>query len=174
MFQHLAQDAAVAAADHEDAPGVPGGEQRNVRHHLMGGELVALGGLGDAVERHDPAEGRVRVDHEILEVGAAPVQDLTDLVGHGDMLVQVLAGPLRAQSTRPRLCSMTLMLSGPNAARSTGMPSYGLQSPHMNTSSAAKLRSGHVWLLMCDSASTTTPEMPRSEERRVGNEWVST
>jgi hypothetical protein len=123
MLQHLAQDAAVAAPDHEDALGVPVGEQRHVRHHLVIDELVALGRLRDAVERHDPAEGRVRVDHEILEVGSAPVQDLTDLVGHGDVLVEFLAEPrAAAQSTRPRLCSITLMLSGPNASRRTGMP----------------------------------------------------
>ncbi len=42
---------------------------------------------------------------------------------------------------------------------------YGSQAPHMKMSIAAKSRSGHVWIEMWLSASTTTPDTPPSGEK---------
>src|SRR5487761_2003011 len=60
----------------------------------------------------------------------------------------------------PRRCSVSSAERGRNAAFSTGSESYGLHEPHMKMSTAAKSRSGQVWIEMWLSASTSTPLTP--------------
>src|SRR5690625_854740 len=56
--------------------------------HFVVDELVPLGGLDDAVQRHDAAKGRVVKDHQVLVVGPAFKQHGADLEGLGPALVQ--------------------------------------------------------------------------------------
>ena len=72
---------------------------------------------------------------------------------------------LAGYAIRPRRCSSRLTARGLNAAFSAGSPSYGLQAPHMKMSIAAKSRSGHVWMEMWLSASTSTPLTPPFGEK---------
>ena len=79
---HLAQHAAVAAADDEHRARVRVAVQRQVRDHLLVGVLVALRQLDHAVE-HEHRAVRRRAEHEdVLEVGPRLVQHLLDLEAH--------------------------------------------------------------------------------------------
>ena len=54
VLQHLAQHAAVAAADDQRLLRLSMSEQRHMRHHLVIDELVLGGDLDDAVKHHHP------------------------------------------------------------------------------------------------------------------------
>jgi hypothetical protein len=66
---HLAEDAAVAAADDEDGLRVGVRHHGQVRDHLLVRELVALGELDDAVEDEDAAVRRRVKHHDVLQAG---------------------------------------------------------------------------------------------------------
>src|SRR5690606_22687941 len=69
VLQHFAQNAAVTAADNEDALRVRVGEQRHVHHHFVVNKFVAFGGLHHAIEQHHAAHKR-RVDNlQVLVFG---------------------------------------------------------------------------------------------------------
>src|SRR5690606_13993596 len=78
VAQHLAQGAAVAAADDDHVLRVRMREQRRVRHHLVVEEVVAGGQHHRAVDQHDVAPVGRLVDLDVLEVGLHLVQ----LAGH--------------------------------------------------------------------------------------------
>ena len=51
-------------------------QQRHVGQHFVIDELVTLGGLHHAVERHHAPQDRVLEDHQILMIGLLAVQHL--------------------------------------------------------------------------------------------------
>ena len=100
VLEHLAQGAAVAAADDHHALGARMGEQRRVGHHLVVEEVVAAGQHHAAVDHHQLAPVGGLVDLDGLERRFLGVQHLfhtkTDggaggLVGFGE--------PARAAAT---------------------------------------------------------------------------
>ena len=54
------------------------GEERYVGHHLVVIELVALGGLDDAVQRHHAAKLCIVEDHQVLMIGPMLEVDLVN------------------------------------------------------------------------------------------------
>mmetsp|Transcript_25011 Transcript_25011/g.58686 ORF Transcript_25011/g.58686 Transcript_25011/m.58686 type:complete len:332 (-) Transcript_25011:16-1011(-) len=79
----LPEDASVPPADHQDPFGIRVGHQRDVRDHLLVGELVAGRHLDDPVQDQDgPVVLRLE-DQQVLEVRPVVVQDLFHLERHG-------------------------------------------------------------------------------------------
>ncbi|MNZ80567.1 hypothetical protein D3C78_992070 [compost metagenome] len=78
VLGHFAQHAAVAAADDQHALGQAVGEDRHVGEHLVVDELVGLGGLDHAVQRHHPAHAGVLENHQMLMLGTHFVEHLVD------------------------------------------------------------------------------------------------
>ena len=98
VLEHLADDAAVAAADDEHLLRVWVARERDVGDHLLVGELIALGALDDAVEDEDVAVRLGLEDEHVLVEGLLDVEDFVDLEGHG------LARPLRGDLAEPAVC----------------------------------------------------------------------
>src|SRR4029079_17704113 len=137
------------------------GEQRHVRHHLVVDELVLGGELHDRIEHHDPAAVRVLEDNQGLVVGLAVEKSAVRTQADAEAPVERLFDPaFHRFISLPRNCSLTTTLRGSNASFRTSMAALGLVWPHMNTSSAAQHYSGQLWIEMCDSARTATPETP--------------
>ena len=67
--------------------------------------------------------------------------------------------------TSPRRSSCTHIDFGWKARSKTGIDLCGSALPHMKMSKAAKPRSGQVWTLIWDSASTATPDTPPLGEK---------
>ena len=78
VFQHLFQQAAIAAADNQDLAGAPMRQQRQVRQHLVIDEFVAFGRLDDAVQCENAAEFRILEQDQLLMVALAFVEHLVD------------------------------------------------------------------------------------------------
>ena len=76
MPADFAQHAAVAAADDQHFLRRAVRQQRHVGQHFVIDELVTLGGLHHAVERHYAPQHRVLEDHRILMIGLLAVQHL--------------------------------------------------------------------------------------------------
>ena len=93
MLQHLAHDAAVAAADDQHALGLVHHHQRHVRHHLVVDELVRRRELAHAVEHQHRAPGLVLEDDEVLVLGLDLVQDLIRLEAHAPVWMKRLLDP---------------------------------------------------------------------------------
>src|SRR3546814_3900135 len=74
MLQRLLQRAAVAAADDQHEAHRAMRQDRHMDEHLVVEELVALGGLNDAVEGQPAAEGPVLEDQHLLLPGIALAQ----------------------------------------------------------------------------------------------------
>ena len=83
VAQHLAQRAAVAAADDDHAARRGVREQRRVRHHLVIQEIVALAEHDAAVDHHQMAEGFGGVDLDVLIGGLFFMQFRLDLEPEG-------------------------------------------------------------------------------------------
>ena len=134
--EHFACRSTIAATDDEHARGVAVAENRHVGQHLVVDELVALGGLDDAVKREDPSEQPVLEDQQLLLTGRGAEQDPVHGQPLGQPRVQCLLEPF-GHVTIPRRWSPIWTDSGLKAAVSTGIARCGSVSPHMNTSSAA-------------------------------------
>ena len=80
---HLAQHAAVTAADDQHILRVRVAVHGDLCDHLLVGVLVAFGDLDHTVEHEHRAVRRRAEDEHILEVGAALVEHLLDLEHHG-------------------------------------------------------------------------------------------
>ncbi|MCY1399043.1 hypothetical protein D9M71_140920 [compost metagenome] len=76
VLAHFTQHAAVATADDQHALHRAVGEDRYVGEHLVIDELVRLGGLNHAIQRHHTAHARIFEDHQMLVLGAHFVQQL--------------------------------------------------------------------------------------------------
>ena len=99
VLQHLPQRTAVAAADDEDVPDRPMGEEWRVGQHLMVEVFVRFGGLEDAVEDQDPAEGRGVEDHQLLEFGLLAMERPGDFESLSISGVKALKEPLGARQS---------------------------------------------------------------------------
>src|SRR4029078_9662549 len=161
MLQHLAQHAAVAAADDQRLFCLAVSEQRHVAHHLVIDELVLGGELDDAVEHHHPTKVGVLEDDQSLMLGLAVEKDgvrlQTDTEASGERLFDPA---VHRFISLPRICSLTTTLRGEKASFKTSMAALGLVWPHMKISSAAYPYSGQLWIEICDSARTATPDTP--------------
>ena len=78
MLADLAQDAAIAAANDQHAPGQAMREDRHVSEHLVIDEFVGLGGLDDPIEGHHPPHAGVLEDDQALMFGACFVEHPVD------------------------------------------------------------------------------------------------
>ncbi|MOA17950.1 hypothetical protein D3C78_1382340 [compost metagenome] len=74
MAADFAQHGAVATADDQHFLRLAVGQQRYVGHHFVIDELIALGGLHHAVERHHAPQNRVFKNHQILMLGLLTIQ----------------------------------------------------------------------------------------------------
>lgn len=83
VLDHLAEDAAVAAADDENLLGVGVRIHGQVGDHLLIREFIVLGALDDVVEHEDGAMVGGLEDEHVLVLALLMVQDLFDLEGHG-------------------------------------------------------------------------------------------
>ena len=70
MHQHAAQHAAIAGADDEHPARVAMFQQRNMAQHLLVDELVALGDLDAAIQRHDAAVAGALEHDDVLKLAA--------------------------------------------------------------------------------------------------------
>src|SRR4029077_17801295 len=161
MPQALPEHAAVAAAHNQGFARPAVGEQRHVRHHLVVDELVLGGELHDRVEHHHPAKVGIFEDDQTLVLGLAIEEDAVRGQSDTEATVERLFDPaVHRFISLPRRCSLTTTLRGEKASFRISIAARGLVSPHMNTSSAAYPYSGQLWMEMCDSARTATPETP--------------
>ena len=99
VLQHLGDEVHVAAADDRDVARVRVREQRRVRQHLVVHVRVEVGHLHDAVEGEHAAEARRLEQHDFLELGAALLEHLQDVVrgvrrGAGLVLLEAALGLL--------------------------------------------------------------------------------
>ncbi len=78
VAQHLAQGAAVAAADDRDPFGLGMGEQHGMREHLVIEEVLPAREHREAVDDHQMAEGLGGVDLDGLERGLFVMQTALD------------------------------------------------------------------------------------------------
>ena len=62
----------------------------------------------------------------------------------------------------PRSCTCQSLLAAPSFSCTQSRATCSAGLPHRNISTAAKRCSGQVWMLICDSASNTTPVTPCS------------
>ena len=113
----LSEHAAVAAAHDQDLlRWVVDRAQGEVRDHLLIGELVALGGLDDAVEDENLTVGLRLEHHDVLEIGFALVKHLRHLEAHGlagphlvgDLAEPAVHGPVDARVVGGLLCGATV------------------------------------------------------------------
>ena len=136
VLQHLFQGAAVAAADDQDIARRAVGHERDVRDHLVIDELVALGGLDEAVEHEHASDLRRLEDDRFLECGAPPMDVALDQEPLPPVRIVDLFEPL-GHHTRPRSRAEIATRRALNARRKIGTTRYGSAAPHMNTSIAA-------------------------------------
>jgi len=80
MFQHLANNSTVAAADNDNLPGVRMGMQHDMGEHFMVEQFVTLGDLDHAVKDQHLAEVRVLDHHDLLKRALAMVQNIAHIV----------------------------------------------------------------------------------------------
>ena len=130
VAQHLAQAAAVAAADDQDVEAVlrtaaQGGfprQDRRMGEHLVVDIFIRLGGLDRAVQGEHPAEQPVLENREFLAPGMLPVQEPVDGQGLADAVMQRFVEPVHrrpSQPAPPRRCSEISTRPGTRASRNT-------------------------------------------------------
>src|SRR5579883_3593092 len=100
MLEHFLEQAPIAAADDESALGGAMGDERNMPHHLMIEELVAFGGLDDAVERQHAPHRLVLEDDKILVLGLLAMDDPLHLEALAHLRIEGFPVPVHACLSR--------------------------------------------------------------------------
>ena len=76
MARHFAQHCPIATTDNEHMIRIAMGQKRHVGHHFVIDKFVTLGGLHDAVQRHDTAKCAVLENDQILMIGLFVIQHI--------------------------------------------------------------------------------------------------
>jgi hypothetical protein len=119
VFQDLFQRTAVAAADDQDIARRAVGHQRDVRDHLVIDELVALGGLDEAVEHEHASHVRRLEDDGFLDTRVPAMDVAFDQEPLAPVGIVDLFVPL-GHHTRPRSRAEIATRRALNARRRIG------------------------------------------------------